>query len=497
MAKAWDPKQHLRDPIGRFRYMGLRPGWHPYKVGASIYYYYVNDLKQLSTGSTLLAMSSKGENTVFTSPEADAVDRIHLIGNENGELMGVAGKGRFASGVINHDKMAPPENFSLIRGSQYRDINKRLEPDQTSFGGTPFQTSDRLNTAGEPYDVVNAQLAERTNAKAFTDKNSKVYGVDTGDLAGRVADARNYYRTQFQVTEGEARKLPVFVYFDGKHNLHVEPSVKGFKDDGSPIFRRSPNSHGGSPTVKLECQDITRISRAMQTEGIDNVNMVIAAGTSTYKSGRSMNNAIYLRTDFENPRSHEYQTVWSCIENKGAGIKEEASVGRYRKPDGSLDKKAWREHLARKTMAQRKAAKPYWNPRNSEEATTLLHKRWNNRTIRDGQVRLNPPNPDTGVHGSITITRPHVDDSFDMRGERLSRHIKDRQGALDYAKQNIPHPGPRPTEDDVTIDHKTHQYVVRYEDGTVGYVPMTIVYNQKKKKPKDPPDAAAPALVRK
>lgn len=476
-AKGWDPNKHLRDPIGRFRLMNLRPGWHPYKVGEEIYYYYVNDLNQLSTGSTLLSMSTKGHDTVFTLPDAKAQDRVHLLGNEDGEMMSVSGKGRYASGVINHDRMAPPEDFSIQRGSYFREINHRLEHGESSFGDVPFQTSNRPDQV--PYDTLNAQLAERTNAAAFEDEKSKVYDVSPMEVAEKTAEARRWYQRELKLSEGTARRMPVFVYFDKQQRLHIAPAVSGMNDDGTLKLRHSPNSRGGSPVVKLEGRDLTRIARAWQSEGIQETRMCIAGGTNVSKKGRPLNNAVYFRTEFEHPTSHEYQTVWSCIEQKNKGVDVQAAQGRYRKPDGSIDRKAFAEHLARKTAKQREAAAPYRHPKNVEEATTLLHKRWNARTIRDGQVRINPGDAKTGSPGTITVQKAHTTDVYDLNGERIGKIIRDEHAAAEYARQKRPVPGMRPTEADVTYDKASRSWKVARNDGSVDTIPATIDYSPK------------------
>ncbi|MBT1162754.1 hypothetical protein [Bifidobacterium sp. SO1] len=311
----WDPKKHLRAPNGQFRKMNLKPGWYEYSAGGQIKKYYINEMGQMESGSTILHMSAQG--SVFNQlKHYDTMSRIHLLGNDEGEQFAIAASGQSTFGVINHDKGAPPETFSFNRGHDFQPVSDKLLEGETSFGGRAAQTSGRKD--GKTYGVVNAQLAEKVNESAFNSPDAKVYTANPEDFAEAVVKARHEC-VKLGMSESQARKADVYVYADKKGNLKVISAwYRG--SDGKLKKRKSPNTHGGSPSVMLPGDEVTRMTRAMQQEGLTDVQYSIAAGTSDPYGRSPRQNALHFRKEYyENPSSGDRQTMWGTIERTNYG----------------------------------------------------------------------------------------------------------------------------------------------------------------------------------
>lgn len=319
----WTPATQPRDPLGRFRKTNLVPGEYTYTTRSGIVKkYYVNDMNQLADGSTILHMSAQGK--VFGSFKTqNPIERIHIIGNSDMEQMAVAASGETTFGVINHSKAAPPDVFSLNRGHDFEPVSSNLPDGETAFGGHAAQISGRPDR--KTYDTLNAQKAERANLAAFADLDNRVYSADPGDFAEAAVQARHYYEKEFGLSESQAREMPVYVYADKNGDVTVKPAYKpesvpmselgmkpgdpvpeGFHVNGDNLVamvpRRSPNTHGGSGSVRLRGRDLTRMTRAMQKDGLKSVDFTVSGGTKvSAKSGKPLQNALHFRADYMNP----------------------------------------------------------------------------------------------------------------------------------------------------------------------------------------------------
>ena len=400
---AFDPTKHLRDPLGRFRKMNLAPGWHSYRKGDEIRKYYINDMNQLADGSNLLHMSAQGK--VFGSvANQDPIERIHIIGTDDMEQMAIAASGETTFGVINHDKAAPPEPFSLNRGHEFQPVGENLPEHETSFGGRAAQLTDRKD--GKTYNTLDAQKAEQTNRAAFDDPDARIYSANPSDFAEGAVEARHFYEKEFGLSESEAREMPVYVYADKDGNVQVKPAYKaervpmeelGMKpDDPAPegfrsvdgelvafVATRSPNTHGGSGTVRLRGSDVTRMSRAMQKDGLDSVNFTISGGTKvSEKTGKPLQNALHVRQSYRNEYSHDDVTVWGSIEAKQYGAEPIKSRRQFN------DEQGYRKYMDGVREVRNRAASKYTNPPNPETAAKLLRVKYGTNRYYSSDIEM-------------------------------------------------------------------------------------------------------------
>lgn len=418
---AYNPRQP-RNPIGQWTSFKVGPGWHTYKGrSGQVNWYYVNDLNQMVDCENMLTYGSRGQ--VFSSVNAEPLERTHLMATEDEELMSVAATDHATVGVIYHDKTAPKDEFSLSRGSKFEPAP--IHPDgETVFGGEPDQLTDRKD--GRTYNTLNAQKAQDINRQAFEAENAKVFTLNPGEFAEKAVEVRHKYEDMLHISRQKAAKMPVYAYVktnkDGRNELVMVPAVKGIDENGNLITRRSPNSHGGSPVVKLRLEDITRHTRSMQADGLDRMEFCISGGTNLSKKGRPLNNALHFRKNFDSPKNGQNVTVWGTIEQTNKGVEERPAGERFTRPDGTIDMEAKRASQARATERRRKAAKKYANPKTDEQATTLLQTRYANRNINDADVHVRK-------NGEIVYTKsPNMDAVFDSRGERIGFEAKTTEG---------------------------------------------------------------------
>lgn len=416
----WDPKKHLRDPLGRFRSMSLEPGWHEYRRGSEIKQYYINDMRQLADGSNILHMSAQGRVT-GTARDSEPIERIHIVGTDEGEQMAIAASGQTTFGVINHDKPAPPETFSLNRGHEFQPVAHGLPEHETAFGGTLEQLSGRKD--GRVYDTLNARKAEQANRDAFDDPKARVYSVDPQELAERAKDARKYYEREFGLGEATAREMPVYVYMDRKGNVNVTPVYKPVRDeDGTIQMRklRSPNTHGGGGSVKLTGSDVTRMSRAMQQDGLDRVDMTISGGTNLNRNGKPLRNALHVRKLYRNPDSGDYATVWGTIETKNKGVSQVQATGSSESQQSKL------EYLKQTREVREHAARKYENPQDPATAAKLMRVKYGNRTY-SSDVTMTPGSKD-GTAFVIRSANGHLSQKVNAQGRPIGLVANDGEG---------------------------------------------------------------------
>ena len=151
----WNPAQHPRWNDGRWREVSLASNqWYTLTDRrGKVHHYFLNDLNQLQDCQNIITYGSRG--TVIASSAGDTPVRSHLMATEDEELMAVSATDHSTTGVIFHDKDAPPETMSLDRGSQweprpdYEGVRYRTGDgtDYTysvdGFGGNGVQLSDR------------------------------------------------------------------------------------------------------------------------------------------------------------------------------------------------------------------------------------------------------------------------------------------------------------------------------------------------------------------
>lgn len=481
---AWNPKKHLRDPMGRFRKMNLAPGWHEYKRGTEIKHYYINEMNQLADGSNILHMSAQGR--VFGSYKDDKpLERIHLVGNDENEQMAVAASGETTFGVINHDKQAPKEAFSLNRGHEFQPVGDNLPDHETAFGGRPAQMSGRKD--GKVYNTLNARKAEQANANAFDDPAAKIYQVDPAELAEGAAKARNYYHDKFGMNRSQAESQPVYVYADKDGKVHVDPvyfaagsipaveaGVYGDKkyytigDDkfvkvGDDLVqmkkRRSPNTHGGGGSVKLRGRDLTRMSRSMQQDGIKDIDMTVAGGTNTNKDGKPLQNALHVRKFYRNPTSGDYATVWGTIETVNHGYEKQPARSAF------STMAEYKAYEGRTRKVRERAAAKYTNPHDRESAAKLMRAKYGSNRYFASDIEMATKKGDAAF--SIRSADGHTRTLCDGSGTIIGREARDTQGFTDLFNQGKS-PANRIEPSQVKRTDKG-RYEVTHPNGTKSY----------------------------
>ena len=417
MVTKWNSALHPRNPIGQFREVGLTGLAHYTGRDGQIHEYYINNREALALGSQTLSMAAHGR--VLSDASAHPADRIHVMGTDKGEMMEVAASERGTFGLINHDRTMPSETLSYARGSKFEKIGGPVRKDEQRMGGRPTKL---VHGQGIPkYNTLNAQEAENANLKAFTDSNAKVYDIDPGEFGDRAADVRRWYEKEFGIGEAKARQMELYAYVDGRNNeLHVTPAWT--KDsDGHMKLRRSPNTHGGSPSVRLRGTDVTRMSRSMQDEGLEHVKFAISQGTRRTAGGYHTANALHFRTSFENQRTHEYTTFWGSVEQHNQGVHlaspEETGLN-------------LRERLKRQDDAALRIAQQHWNPRNKQEAAALLRARHPRADVPSHRVHREK---NGGVRMDYNGYSRHFDSHGDIRGveihdEKGLRHLLEQSG---------------------------------------------------------------------
>ena len=379
----WDPRKHPRDPSGRFRCASLAPGKHMYRGrGGEMKEYWINDMGQMEAGSYLLPMAAEGR--VFGSfKDERPLERIHIMGTDDQEQMAVAASDNFTCGVINHDKAAPPEQFSFNRGHEFQPVGN-LPEGETAFGGRAAQLTDRKD--GKTYDTLNAQLAEKINRQAFDAPDAKPFHADPADFAEGAVQARHEYQ-RMGFSESDARDMPIYLYAKKNGEIVVKPAYR-IDDFGNPVRIKSPNSHGGSGTVMLRGGDVTRMTRAMQREGLDDVTFSISGGTNLNKSGRPLNNALHFRVDnFEHSTTHDQITMWGTIEQHNHGVEKVKSSSAFRDSSGRIDTAKQKEYWEGVARTRDKAAARYRNPTNVQDAAKLIRRKYGSR-IDPSQVEM-------------------------------------------------------------------------------------------------------------
>lgn len=465
----WNPAQHPRWNDGRWREASLASNqWYTLTDRrGKVHHYFLNDLNQLQDCQNIIAYGSRGP-AISSNPNETPV-RSHLMATEDEELMAVSATDHSTTGVIFHDKDAPPETMSLDRGSQweprpdYEGVRYRTGDgtDYTysvdGFGGNGVQLSDRKD--GRQYDTLNAQRAEQANLRAFESEDSKVYHVDPGVIAEHCVEARHEYMMQNpHLSESKARAMPVFVYFDKDGEPQVKPALKFNEKTGEYKDKHSPKVRNGSPVVKLTMDDVTRQTRALQADGVEDAQFAITKGTNVSKKGRRINNALHYRADFDDKNNHSV-TAWGVIEKKNKGVEEVNAGRRFLKPDGTIDPKALHESRVRAINRRKRNAIPYHDPKDKETARELISTRYLENHVREEDLDLRKD-------GTIAWRRSHgITCVYDHTGEQISMEARTPEGFATLWNQNMgAHGGKAFVRAESTIRLADGNFRTRYRD---------------------------------
>lgn len=461
---AYNPAQP-RNPIGQWAKWGLTVGWHEYvDRRGRVRKYYKNNLSQMPSGYEMMHVGASGRN--FSKlDDHDVHERVHITGTEDGEQLAIASTGNTCFGVINHDREAPEHTLSVCRGNKFQPVSENLPLNETSFGGRAAQLEGRKD--GKVYNTLNAQTNERINRAAFEGENAKVYHIDPKDFAEGEVKVRHYYERELHMSNADARSAPVYVYMDKDGKPQVKAALT-VKKDGTIGRAHSPKNTGGSPTAKVNGDDLTRMTRAMQAEGLDDVPCAISAGTGTQRNGRPQN-ALHFRKEFyKNNVSGDHVTSWGTIEMDNKGTEIEKARGEF---SNDAEYAAYKQKVdARRSNA----AANYFHPVDSEDAAKLMRRKTGNMNIPQDSIEMR--HQDKTV--SFAVRGEHTNTLYDGYGSRVGYEANDADGfrtMFNYSHQNNPVPAQAVH---VGTGKREGQYGITLRDKASG---MTIVswYNKR------------------
>lgn len=450
-----------RTPDGRYWFIGMQKGWYQYvKRNGDVASFYLNNEEQMDSGFAILGMAAHGKT--MEGAGGNPYERIHLTSTDDGEQLMYAASENGAFGVINHSQPGPDGDMSCVRRHDYLPVSDKLPDDATSMGGRMALDSGR----GHP--SIDARRNEEVNRQAFEADNAKIYTIDPQDLAQAQVDARHEYE-RMGYTNGEARSAPVYMYVDKHGRPKIKP-VYGLDKDGNLKKKRSPNTHGGSNAVMLDGDEVTRISRAMEREGLHDVDVTISQGTTPRK------NALHFRADYENATTRDSVTMWGSVERVNAGT----VVSDPRRPD--LQEVT--EHHRQADMIRDRAAEPFRNPRTVEDATRLLRHTYdgsdrNRRYIRTDDVELSSERVDGRDVPRVILHdgSGDVDSVYDENGRHVRDVARTANGFADVYNPNQP-PNMRVNVEDVRRLDDGYFVVERPTVGDNGNMRMRRTYHR-------------------
>lgn len=417
-----------RNPIGQWTEWGLTVGWHEYvDRRGKLHKYWHNNVAQMPSGYEMMHVGACGRNFSKLG-DHNVYERVHLTGTEDGEQLAIASTGTTCFGVINHDREAPEHAMSMCRGNKFQPVSENLPTNETSFGGRAATLSGRSD--GKVYDTINAQTNESRNRAAFEGENAKVFHIDPKDFAEEQVKARHFYENELGMHNADARSAPVYVYVDKDGNPKVKPAM--FKDkDGIIKFRRSPNTHGGSPTAKVNGDDLTRMTRAMQAEGLTDVSCAISAGTGTQRNGRPQNALHFRKEYYRNETSGDHVTSWGTIESDNKGTEVEKARNQFNNDEEYAAYKT-------KTMQRREqASRPYYHPITNEDAAKLMRRKTGNMNISENSIEMRHQDKEV----SFAVKDGHCNYLYNGYGNRIGTEAADTDGfrsMFNYSHQNNP-----------------------------------------------------------
>lgn len=404
--------QQPRLPDGRYWFLGMPKGWYKYvKRNGDIASFYNNNIEQMESGFAVLGMAAHGKTNEGAG--GNPYERIHLTSTDDGEQLMYAASENGAFGVINHSQPGPDADMSCIRRHDYLPVPNKLPEDATAMGGSMAVDS------GKGHPIIDAKRNEEVNRTAFEKPNAKVYTIDPQDLAQAQVEARHEYE-RMGLTDAEARKAPVYVYVD-KDGVPQSRPVYHRNSDGELVKRRSPNTHGGSNAVMLDGDDVTRMSRAMEREGLTDVDVTISQGTTPRR------NALHFRADYENETTRDSVTMWGSVERNNAGTVV-ADAGSP--TSDSMLRASQNAHI------RSDAAKKFENPDNVEDATRLMRQMYNGserdrRYIRTEDVALKRERDSNGDMVQRVVLHDStgdVDEIYNGSGVRIRSDARTSQG---------------------------------------------------------------------
>lgn len=429
---AYDPKQP-RDPEGKWTpWKDGQVGWHEYRTrSGEIKKYYRNNVKQMPSGCEMMHVGAEGKN--FTKLDGSTPEqRVHLTGTADGEQLAIASTENTCFGVINHDREAPEYPMSMCRGNKFQPVSENLPENETSFGGRAAKLAGR--TDGKVYSTLNAQENERLNRAAFEGENAKVYHIDPKDFAEAQVEARHFYEDELGLSNAEARRADVYVYMDKDGKTHVKPALKYDDKTGELVRASRPHNEGGSPMAIVPGDDLTRMTRAMQAEGLTDVSCAISAGTAKQKNGHPQNALHFRKEYYENPNSGDHVTAWGTIEMNNKGTEKEKARSEFK------NDKDYAEYKTKVSERRNKAASNYYHPVDSEDAAKLMRRK-TGKLNEFPESRIEMRHHDKDV--SFAVRDEHVNTLYDGYGSRVGYEANDTEGfrsMFNYSHRNNPVP---------------------------------------------------------
>lgn len=476
----WNSADHPRDRYGRFASKSLRLGdgqtleWGGPNAEHLSYIcnMYGNNPATLNPGNAILHMAARGQ--VFSKVDDPAIMRVHMMSDDDGNLMSVAGSEHGAFIVTDHNADGFDVPHSLSRGNAYQPQPQNLAEDETAWGGRAAALAERSD--GKVYNTLDARRAAEANEAAFEAPGAQVCTIDPGDLADRVADVRRFYEDKCGMSRHEAENTGVYVYINGNGEMCVRPSVTpSEKEPGKTRIVKSPNTKSGNKqgghSVKIPAKDITRMARAMQEEpGMDSVEFTVSHGAQAPGDGKRISNALHFRSNYVSPTNHHEITMRGTIENSSHGTDEVRARSKVANPDGTMNFEKRRELESKRAARRRKDAEPYRHPKTTADAERFWRKLHGRNQNTPGRAELLEDDRFTFRTGSGYDTVFSGD-----TGRAVGVSISSKQGAAFHA-MTMRHGGIMPTEDQISVrkgkPRKTKRdtpdvYTVRWADGKV------------------------------
>ena len=108
-------------------------------------------------------MAARGK--VFSKVDDPAIMRVHMMSDDDGNLMSVAGSEHGAFIVTDHNTDGFDVPHSLSRGNAYQPQPQNLAEGETAWGGRAAALTGRSD--GKTYNTLNARRAAAANEAAF------------------------------------------------------------------------------------------------------------------------------------------------------------------------------------------------------------------------------------------------------------------------------------------------------------------------------------------
>lgn len=444
----WDSSLHPRDTIGEFRNKDLKAGWHTKTDRRGrVSRFFVNEMDETygKYSLTMGAVARPGDQFDLVS-DSDGEERVHVVPTEDEELMYVSASDSRVCGVVHHDKVAPPETFSMCRyartASPEFDPDRRDQREAAEASSYLAQTSGRAD--GRVYDTMAAMSAERVNAEYFENDKVPKYEFSPQELANKAVEARDYITHNFKRKDGkdytaaQARNQEVFVYVSvnkkGEKELRIKP-VQKVDEHGIPTKEehRSPKSvkRGGSSVTRMRLGDLTRMSRAMQDDGIESVDLCITDTPSATKHAKNTRKALHFRTTSDDGNT----TMWGTIEPPRAqkAVQTQKIEGRFLDKNGHAS--------ASKKRKYRKAVGERYGDVNNERSAADLHQRLYGGYVAPEDIHFDKNRKHFMVKGSHTST---VYSSHD--GTVSGQFANDATGFYEIGKRKLEPMGVKPKD---------------------------------------------------